>query len=59
MKLTIEDINNSVEGLVPNAKEIEIEDSSGNRLPIDKLTWTMEHNDGDRYSTAKLIIRVK
>ncbi len=59
MKLTTKYLNDSVEGLVPNAKEIEVEDSNGNRLPINNLMWTMEPNKGDKYNTAKLIIVLK
>jgi len=59
MKLTVEYLNDSVNGLVPHAKEIEVEDADGKRLPIDDLIWTMELNEGDEYHTAKLIIVLK
>ena len=59
MKLTTEYLNDSVKGLIPNAKEVEVESADGKRLPIDKLVWTMELNEGEEYHTAKLIIILK
>ena len=60
MKLTIKDMNDYVKGLVPNAREIEVENSdSGKRLNIETISWTMEPNPGDKYYTPKLVIMVK
>ena len=59
MRLTTAYIKDSMEDFLPKNREIEVEDWEGNRLPIEKVYWTMEEHEAGGAFVAKFIIKLE